>query len=346
MSTGLHRKLFLLTFALAGLARADAPPDDPAQLGWTLQDLTERGEVSLATALLEEALARHPESDDFVIAAIDFYGGQKNQARQRELIEAWLDRAPGSTGALHWLLNTEGWAPETIREHIERFLAAGTANADRVDFCVQMMSFDVSAYRGPALRCLTQVSRQAEDTGLRRLAAAYTAAMGGDREELARALPKVPADQRLKVVLTAVRALGEGQCPRKRDLLRLVPWQSTAEDGFARFGTLRDCRTYGPFQAAYLEALSSVQTRDLQPLLWAWFLQPSHEIQDEFGLAPRVVAVLEKRWRRQTDEWAAWNALTQACEMTGREGCRTAYKLPPALEQKEALRDRLRETPP
>lgn len=297
-------------------------PDDPRLLGRAVQILSRREQAKQASELIEAALERHPESSDFYGIAVNFFN-EVNETRRHELVEAWIERRPGDANALRTFLGEPPSSrdPRESARRVERFVAAGGASLPRIETCGWLLQIDQGAYRAAAARCLTEASEQTRDAQLRAKAAGFLAGAGegaGDAG-LERSLAELPAERRPEAILNAAYALGEGQCARKLSLFKLLPKGSGGSAGSYsnRFGALRGCQTDPPARAAYLEAFVHGPAEDLSNLLGRWFTKINGRYQEDFGLAPPIVAALEARLPRESGKAEVWQALDEAYQLAG-----------------------------
>ncbi|MFY9825420.1 MAG: hypothetical protein WAM82_28855, partial [Thermoanaerobaculia bacterium] len=306
-------------------------PDDPRLLGRALQILSRREQPKQASELIEAALERHPERSELYGTAINFFSEVNNETRRHELAQAWIERLPGDGNALRAFFGEPPSSrdPRESAARVERFVAAGGADSSRVETCGWLLSADQGAYRAAAVRCLNQASEQTQDAQLRARAAGFLAGAGdGDREGgLERSLAELPPKRRPEAILNAAYALGEGQCDRKLKLLRLLP----ADGGEAaaslsnRFSVLRGCQTDPPSRAAYLEAFTRGPADELPNLLLRWFTKVNGQYQEDFGLAPSIVATLEGRLQHESGMVETWRALDEAYQLAGWDERRAAH---------------------
>jgi TPR repeat protein/predicted Zn-dependent protease len=310
-------------------------PDDPTLLGRALQILSRREQAKRGSELIEAALERHPERSELYGLAINFFG-EVNETRRRELTETWIERLPGDANALRAYLSEPPSSrdPRQSARRVERFVtteAAGGANLSRVETCGWLLTADHGAYRADAVRCLNQAAEQTRDAGLRAKAAGFLASAGegtgsGDGG-LERSLAELPPERRQEAILNAAYALGEGQCERKLSLFKLLPKGGGERAGSLsnRFGALRGCQTDPPARAAYLEAFVHGPAEDLPNLLGRWFTKINGQYQEDFGLAPPIVAALEARLPREGGKTEVWRALDEAYQLAGWEERRAAH---------------------
>ena len=209
-------------------------PDDPRLLGRALQILSGRQETERASALLEGALTRHPERSALYPLALGFYRQAGDETRQRELVEGWIERQPGSADALRaWLAQpASARDPREAANRVDRFVSADAARADakRVDACAWLLTADAGAHHDAAVRCLSAVAEEARDARLRERAAGLLANVaniggGGDERELARRLAGLPPERRQEELRKAVAALEE-RLRRQSD--RVEVWRALA----------------------------------------------------------------------------------------------------------------------
>jgi hypothetical protein len=305
-------------------------PDDFRLLGRALQILSRREQAKRASELIEAALERHPEKSELYVAAINFYR-DVNETRRRELAQAWIERLPGDGNALSAFLGEPPASrdPRESAERVERFVAAGGADPSRIETCGWLLAADHGAYRAAAVRCLNRASEQTQDAGLRAKAAGFLAGAGaGDGEGgLERSLAELPPERRPEAILNAAYALGEGQCDRKLQLLQLLPADGGEAAGSLsnRFSVLRGCETDPPSRAAYLAAFAHGPAEDLPNLLARWFTKVNGQYQEDFGLAPSLVATLEGRLPRESGKVEMWRALDEAYQLAGWDERRAAH---------------------
>ncbi len=309
-------------------------PDNPSLLRNAMEILAQREEITRANRLIDGALARHPDNAALYPVAVDFYE-IRNWTRAKELADAWIERWPGNGGALRkWMmLNSSPRDSQKMAERVERFVAAGGSDAERVEVCGDLLTIQGGAYREAATRCLNQAAGQTRDPGLKTSAAGLLAGAEGGPEDLEQALAEVPAERRLDVVLHAIRALGEGECARKVSLLKLLPKETGnagegGEEGnrlAMKLSALRGCETYVPARDLYLETLSQARTGSLKDVLWAWFVPVNGSYPDDFSLGPKIVAVLEERLKQQRQERDVWEALGMGYELAGLDERRAAH---------------------
>src|SRR5436305_332214 len=173
-------------------------PDDPRLLGRATQILSRREQAKAATDLVEAALERHPERSELYGVAISLYRTLDNEARQRELMLAWIDRLPGDGNALsaYFSLPPSSRDPRESAARVERFVAAGGADPTRVERCGWLLTADQGAYRDAAVRCLTAVSEQTRDPKLRETAAGFLAGASDSPGALERTHAAPPGQRR------------------------------------------------------------------------------------------------------------------------------------------------------
>ena len=304
-------------------------PDDPRLLGRALQILSRREQVKQASELIEAALERHPESSELYGIAVNFFN-EANETRRHELIEAWIERQPGDANALRTFLGEPPASrdPRESARRVERFVAAGGAAPSRVELCGWLLAADQGAHHAAAVRCLHQVSEQTRDAQLRAKAAGFLAKAGDDAGDggLERSLAELPPERRPEAILDAAYALGEGQCERKLSLFKLLPKGSGSAAGLSnRFGALRGCQTNAPARAAYLDAFAHAPAEDLPNLLGRWFTKVNGRYQEDFGLAPPIVAALEARLPKAGGKPEVWQALDEAYQLAGWDDRRAAH---------------------
>ncbi|HEY0558174.1 MAG TPA: hypothetical protein VGG20_28240, partial [Thermoanaerobaculia bacterium] len=306
-------------------------PDDPRLLGRATQILSRREQAKAATDLVEAALERHPERSELYGVALSLYRTLDNEARQRELMVAWIDRLPGDGNALgaYFSLPPASRDPRESAARVERFVAAGGADPTRVDRCGWLLTADQGAYRDAAVRCLTALSEQTRDPKLRERAAGFLAGASDSPGELERTLAALPRERRLEAILNAVHTLGEGECARKVSLLNLLPWDGSEAAGTPsnRLGALHGCETFPAARSMFLDALARGPAGDLRNLFYRWFIKVNgHYLEDgDFGLAPRVVAVLEERKGREASKVEIWQALDEAYQLASWDDRRAAH---------------------
>ncbi|HEX3551657.1 MAG TPA: tetratricopeptide repeat protein, partial [Thermoanaerobaculia bacterium] len=306
-------------------------PDDPRLLSRALQILSQREQAKRASELIESALERHPERSELYGAAIRFYGDVNDEARRRELATTWSERLPGDGNALRAFLGEPPSSrdPRESATRVDRFVAAGGADATRVEVCGWLLTADQGAYRDAAVRCLNRAAGETRDAQLRARAAGFLAGAGdGDGESgLERSLAELPPERRPEAILQAAYALGEGQCNRKLKLLQRLPVDGGegAVSLSNRFGALRGCETDPPSRAAFLEAFAHGPAGDLPNLLLRWFTKVGGHYQEDFGLAPRIVATLEGRLQRESGKVELWQALDEAYQLAGWDERRAAH---------------------
>jgi TPR repeat protein len=306
-------------------------PDDARLLGRVVQILARREQAERASALIEAALERHPERSELYQAAIGFYAHTvRNETRARELATAWVERQPGNADALrNWLFDqTSPRDPGETAERVERFVAAGGADPARVDICGRLLTAERGAYRDAAVRCLSAISGETQDAQLRARVAGLldSAGAAAGEGELAQSLAGLPPERREEAVLSAVNALGEGQCGRKMSLLQLLPEGGERAGRLAAiFGALHGCETYPAARAAYLDAFTFAPAEELSDLLGRWFTSINGVYRDESGLGPRLVPALEGRLRREGGQAGVWRALATAYQIAGWDERRAAH---------------------
>ncbi len=318
-------------------------PDDPRLLARAAQILARREQAQSAAELLDAALARHPERSELYGVTIGFYRGLNNETRRREVAEAWIEHQPGNPDALRNWLNDELMRPASARDprdaagRVERFVsspASPGAEAKRVDACAWLLTVGEGAFKDAAMRCLSAVAEQAQDGDLRKRAATLLAGAGGDDRELAQSLAAMPAPRRRETVLGMVYGLNDtnaanttAQCARKMNLLHLVPWDGTEAGGrfSAYFGALHDCANVPEIRTAFFNALTRAPADDLDNLFGRWLLNVNGRYLDDAGLAPRVVAILEDRLRRERGQVEIWRTLEKAYQAADRDEARAAH---------------------
>jgi TPR repeat protein len=309
-------------------------PDDPRLLNRAIKILAQREQANRASELIEAALERHPERSELYATAVGFYRDVNNEPRRHELAEAWIERLPGDGNALRAFLDepAQGRDPKESAARVERFVAAGGANLPRVEICGWLLAIDQGAYRAAAVRCLNQASEQSQDAQLRARAAGFLASAGeaeagGGEGGLERSLAELPPARRPAAILSALYALGEGQCERKLKLLQLLPRGSreSATNLPNRFGALQGCVTYAPARAAYLAAFAHGPAEDLANLLARWFTKVNGQYPEDSGLAPPIVAALEERLRHEGGKVDLWRALDEAYQLAGWDDRRAAH---------------------
>ncbi|HSS76671.1 MAG TPA: hypothetical protein VLV54_07970, partial [Thermoanaerobaculia bacterium] len=306
-------------------------PDDPRLLGRALQILSRREQAKQASELIEAALERHPGSSEFYGAAVRFYNDVNNETRRHELAEAWIEHLPGDGNALRAFLSEPASSrdPRESAGRVERFVAAGGASLSRIEVCGWLLTADQNAYHVAAARCLAEASEQTRDAQLRARAAGFLASAtdGAGDGGLERSLAELPPARRPEAILNAAYALGEGQCDRKLKLFQLLPKDGGEAAGSLsnRFSVLRGCQTDPPARAAYLEAFARGPAEDLPNLLARWFTKVNGQYQEDFGLAPSLVATLEGRLPRENGNVEMWRALDEAYQLAGWEERRAAH---------------------
>jgi hypothetical protein len=200
-------------------------PDNPRLLSRVVNILSNREQADRAKELIEGALERHPERADLYPVALGFYRNLNNETRRRELATAWLERRPDDPGALqNWLSDTAPHDPAEAAERVERFVSAGAGSADshRANVCEWLLTADRGAHRDAAVRCLSAVAEKTTDPQLRARMAGLLAGAGGSEGELAVRLDSLPPERRFEAAVSAIRALGEGQCERKMALVQAI----------------------------------------------------------------------------------------------------------------------------
>ncbi len=259
-------------------------PDDPRLLSQVVRILSGREQSARAGELVEAALARHGEVSELWNVALRFYADQNNESRQRELVNAWLERLPGDANALsNWLSSADAARDRALAQaRVERFVALpvaglsdGAASA-RVGFCERLFDLAGGAYREPARRCLAAAAAARTEAPWRARAAVAVAALtadpqdsnGGDLTGFVRALASMTAEERRTAVFAAISRRPNDDCAGKLQLARLLPPEESPQNWL---GLLKECASEPEVQSLYLRALERAPSGDLAPILSGWF---------------------------------------------------------------------------
>jgi hypothetical protein len=311
-----------LTYSIENMADRLAPtlallaryPDDVLVMSAANMVLRSLNQTARTGELLEAFLQRNPDSSHAYRMLVGHYGRLQDETRKIELIARWAQREPVDPNAVtDWLSSSLAeQEPAATAALLDRFFARQPQGGAALSACSEIARRRPE-YREVARACVartagggdgSRAAKQAAEQASAELAA--IAARDGDWQGLLGSLGKLPREQRLQALLSAVQQVpAPAGCATRVELLRVAAEQAPAEESeraslaSSVAGALHLCAAHGPARAMYLGLLRTAPNPD--GIVSTWTSHLIDPIRGDRWLgdlpAPGAAPILEQRLR-------------------------------------------------